>query len=178
MTWDELPRIGGGFEVDIIGTHFKENVTVDASGVSDNYVGKCYSFGESCFNQDRVNFSFRWYKNDWRVNLTTRYLSGIDMDSSARDYFGGDTLYGQPLTADLKQQIEDIHSIDDITYSYLTVAYNATDHMNVSLSISNLFDKEPPYFKDFFGFVDPQINTPQNTYDVVGRYYTLSLIHI
>jgi iron complex outermembrane receptor protein len=173
MTFDELPRIGGAFEVDIIGTHFKENVTVDASGVSDNYVGKCYSFGESCFNQDRVNFSFRWYKNDWRVNLTTRYLSGIDMDSSARDYFGGSTLYGQPLTADLKQQIEDIHSIDDITYSYLTIAYNATDHMNVSLSISNLFDKEPPYFKDFFGFVDPQINTPQNTYDVVGRYYTL-----
>ncbi len=173
MTFDELPRIGGAFEIDVIGTHFKENVTVDASGVSDNYVGKCYSFGESCFNQDRVNFSFRWYKNDWRVNLTTRYLSGIDMDSSARDYFGGATLYGQPLTADLKQQIEDIHSIDDITYSYLTIAYNATDHMNVSLSVSNLFDKEPPYFKDFFGFVDPQINTPQNTYDVVGRYYTL-----
>ena len=77
------------------------------------------------------------------------------------------------INDDLKQQIEDIHSIDDITYSYLTIAYNATDHMNVSLSISNLFDKEPPYFKDFFGFVDPQINTPQNTYDVVGRYYTL-----
>ena len=64
------------------------------------------------------------------------------MDSSARDYFGGATLYGQPLTADLKQQIEDIHSIEDVTYSYLTVAYNATDHMNVSLSVSNLFDKD------------------------------------
>ena len=173
MTWDELPRIGGGFEVDIIGTHFKENVTVDASGISDNYVGACYDFGESCFNQDRVNFSFRWYKNDWRVNLTTRYLSGIDMPANAREYFGGSTLYGQPLTADLKQQIEDIHSIDDITYSYLTVAYMATDHLNVSLSVSNLFDKEPPYFKGFQGFVDPQINTPQNTYDIVGRYYTL-----
>ena len=70
-------------------------------------------------------------------------------------------------------QIEDIHSIDDVTYSYLTVAYSATENINVSLSVSNLFDKEPPYFKDFFGFVDPQINTPQNTYDVVGRYYTL-----
>tara|TARA_B100000029_G_scaffold127967_1_gene121572 strand:- start:61 stop:1311 length:1251 start_codon:yes stop_codon:yes gene_type:complete len=173
MTWDELPRIGGGFEVDIIGTHFKENVTVDATGVSDNYIGKCYDFGESCFNQDRVNFSFRWYKNDWRVNLTTRYLSGIDMPANAREYFGGATLYGNTLTADMKQQIEDIHSIDDITYSYLTVAYMATDHLNVSLSVSNLFDKEPPYFKGFQGFVDPQINTPQNTYDIVGRYYTL-----
>ena len=173
MTFEELPRIGGAFEVDVIGTHFKENVTVDASGVSDNYVGQCYDFGESCFNQDRVNVSFRWYKDDWRVNLTTRYLSGIDMSPSARDYFGGDTLYGQPLTADLKAQIEDIHSIDDVTYSYLTVAYSATENINVSLSVSNLFDKEPPYFKDFFGFVDPQINTPQNTYDVVGRYYTL-----
>ena len=95
------------------------------------------------------------------------------MSETAADYFGGETLYGQPLTADLKQQIKDIHSIDDITYSYLNVAYMATDHLNVSLSVSNLFDKEPPYFKDFFGFVDPQINTPQNTYDVVGRYFTL-----
>ena len=173
FTFEELPRIGGAFEVDIIGTHFKENRTVDASGVSDNYVGACYDFGESCFNQDRVNFNFRWYKGDWRVGLTTRYLSGIDMSETAADYFGGATLYGQPLTADLKSQIKDIHSIDDITYSYLNVAYMATDHLNVSLSVSNLFDKEPPYFKDFFGFVDPQINTPQNTYDVVGRYFTV-----
>ena len=173
FTFEELPMVGGAFEVDIIGTHFKENRTVDATGVSDNYVGACYDFGESCFNQDRVNFNFRWYKGDWRVGLTTRYLSGIDMSETAADYFGGDTLYGQPLTADLKSQIKDIHSIDDITYSYLNVAYMATDHLNVSLSVSNLFDKKPPYFKDFFGFVDPQINTPQNTYDVVGRYFTL-----
>ena len=94
------------------------------------------------------------------------------MPANAREYFGGATLYGNTLTADMKQQIEDIHSIDDITYSYLTVAYMATDHLNVSLSVSNLFDKEPPYFKGFQGFVDPQINTPQNTYDIVGRYYT------
>ena len=173
FTFEELPMVGGAFEVDIIGTHFKENRTVDASGVSDNYVGACYDFGESCFNQDRVNFNFRWYKGDWRVGLTTRYLSGIDMSETAAEYFGGDTLYGQPLTADLKSQIKDIHSIDDITYSYLNVAYMATDNLNVSLSVSNLFDKKPPYFKDFFGFVDPQINTPQNTYDVVGRYFTV-----
>ena len=41
----------------------------------------------------------------------------------------------------------------------------------MNLTISNLFDRDPPYYKDFFGFVDPQINTPQNTYDVVGRYF-------
>jgi len=173
MTWDELPRIGGGFEVDIIGTHFKENVSVDASGISDDFVGQCYSFGESCFNRDRINIGLRWYKNDWRVNLTTRYLSGIDMPDNAAAYFGGDTLYGLPLTAELKEQIESIHSIDDYTYSYLTIAYNATDNINVSLSISNLFDRKPPYYKSYQGFVDPQINFPQNTYDVVGRYFTV-----
>jgi outer membrane receptor protein involved in Fe transport len=42
-----------------------------------------------------------------------------------------------------------------------------------NFGVQNLFDKKPPYYKDFFGFVDPQINTPQNTYDIVGRYYTL-----
>ena len=172
FTIEELSRIGGALEIDIVGTHYKENRTVDASGVSDDYVGKCYDFGESCFNRDRVNFSFRWYKDDWRVGLTTRYLSGIDYSPTAREYFEGSP-YGTPLSAATLAEIEEIHSIDDITYSNLNIAYMATDHLNVSLSVSNLFDKEPPYFKGFQGFVDPQINTPQNTYDIVGRYFTL-----
>ena len=30
MTFEDLSLIGGSLEVDVIGTHFKENVTVDA----------------------------------------------------------------------------------------------------------------------------------------------------
>ena len=154
FTIEELSRIGGALEIDIVGTHYKENRTVDASGVSDDYVGKCYDFGESCFNRDRVNFSFRWYKNDWRVGLTTRYLSGIDYSPTARAYFE-DSPYGTPLSAATLAEIEEIHSIDDITYSNLNIAYMATDHLNVSLSVSNLFDKEPPYFKGCLLYTSP-----------------------
>ena len=71
------------------------------------------------------------------------------------------------------EDIYDVYSIPDITYTYLNVGYRASDSMQLSLSVSNLFDKQPPYYKDFFGFVDPQIQTPQNTYDIVGRYFQL-----
>jgi outer membrane receptor protein involved in Fe transport len=141
FTFDELPSIGGAFEVDIIGTHFKENVTVDASGVSDDYVGQCFDFGESCFNRDRVNFSFRWYKHDWRVGLNTRYLSGIDMTPAAREYFA-ESPYGDPLPAGWQNEVEDIYSVDDYTYSNLNIAYMATDHLNVSLSNKLATDKD------------------------------------
>ena len=66
-----------------------------------------------------------------------------------------------------------MHSIDDYSISYLNIRYQATDSIDLSLAVSNLFDKEPPYYKELFGFVDPQINTPQNTYDIIGRYYTV-----
>ena len=92
------------------------------------------------------------------------------MTPAAREYFA-ESPYGDPLPAGWQNEVEDIYSVDDYTYSNLNIAYMATDHLNVSLSVANLFDKEPPYYKSFFGFVDPQINTPQNTYD-------LSLIHI
>ena len=83
-----------------------------------------------------------------------------------------DGAYGE-LSQDVLEDIYDIYSIPDITYTYLNVGYRASDSMQLSLSVSNLFDKQPPYYKDFFGFVDPQIQTPQNTYDIVGRYFQL-----
>ena len=171
MTFEDLGRIGGSLEVDVIGTHFKENVSVDASGVSDDYVGACYDFGESCFNRDRINLSLRYYKNDWRIGLSTRFLSGIDPSDTVKEYFGNGSLYGVPFTAGMEAEILGIYSVPDYHISTLNVAYNFTEHFVANLTVSNLFDREPPYYKDFFGFVDPQINTPQNTYDIVGRYF-------
>ena len=71
------------------------------------------------------------------------------------------------------QEIYDVYSIDSYNISYLNIGYRISDSSQVSLSVSNLFDKQPPYYKDFFGWADPQIQTPQNTYDVVGRYFQL-----
>jgi len=175
LTFADLPRIGGSFEVDVIGTHFDENVTVSASGISDDAVGKCINFGEDCFNRDRINLSLRWYNEDWSVGLTTRYLSNIPLQDGVVDYFSVDGgAYGEgTYTQEVLDQIYDVYSIPSITYSYLNIGYQASDSVRVSLAVSNLFDKQPPYYKDFFGFVDPQIQTPQNTYDIIGRYFQL-----
>ncbi|MDC0545649.1 TonB-dependent receptor [Gammaproteobacteria bacterium] len=176
MTFDELPAIGGSLQVDVIGTHFDQYVSVDETGVSADRVGKCYNFGDNCFNRDRTNLTLRWYKDDYTVSLTTRFLSEIPLDQSVVDYYESDP-YGfteaGTLTAAELGNVYDTHSIDKYNISYLNINYSATDSVNLSLAVSNLFDKQPPYYKDLFGFVDPQINTPQNTYDIIGRYYTV-----
>lgn len=171
MTFDDLPRIGGSLEVDIAGTHFDQYVSVDATGISDDRVGKCYNFGDNCFNRDKTNLTFKWYNEVWSATFTTRFLSGIPLSDDVIDYWS-DEPYGE-LPASAEGMIRDIYSIDDYSISYLNIGYSATDSIRLSLAISNLFDKQPPYFKQLFGFVDPQINTPQNTYDIIGRYYTL-----
>ena len=175
FTFEDLPRIGGSLEVDVIGTHFEENVTVTASGISDDVVGDCYDFGESCFNRDRITLALRWRNEDWNVGLTTRFLSEIPVQDGVVDYFSAEGgAYGEgTYSQEILEDIYDVYSIPDITYTYLNVGYRASDSMQLSLSVSNLFDKQPPYYKDFFGFVDPQIQTPQNTYDIVGRYFQL-----
>lgn len=171
MNFEDLPMVGGSLEVDIIGTHFDQYVAVDATGISDDRVGKCYNFGDNCFNRDRTNLTLRWYKEDWTVSMTTRFLSEIPLDESVTSYWEGEP-YGE-LPAGTLDEIYNIYSIDDYSISYLNINYSASDSISLSLAISNLFDKEPPYYKDLFGFVDPQINTPQNTYDIIGRYYTV-----
>ena len=91
---------------------------------------------------------------------------------STDPWMGGDN-YAFFGTWHLPYNIPDNLKKDIAESEYIWFSHGHPDHLNVSLSVSNLFDKEPPYFKGFQGFVDPQINTPQNTYDIVGRYYTL-----
>ena len=167
-----VPCLDRQHQVKIVGTHLEENVTVDASGVSDDYVGACYDFGESCFNRDRVNLALRYYRDDWSVSLLTRFLSKIDVSDDVKEYFA-ESPYGDALPAGWQEEVFDIHSIPRYSVSSLSVGYNLSDSVMFNFGVQNLFDKKPPYYKDFFGFVDPQINTPQNTYDIVGRYYTL-----
>ena len=173
MTFEDVAMIGGSIEVDLIGTHFEENVTVTATGISEDVVGDCYNFGESCFNRDRVNLAVRWRNEDWNVGVSTRYLSEIPVQDGVVDYFSADGgAYGEgTYTQAQLDDIYDAYSIPDITYTYLNVGYRYSDSVQLTLAVSNLFDKEPPYYKDFFGFVDPQIQTPQNTYDIIGTYF-------
>ena len=67
------------------------------------------------------------------------------------------------------------YSIPDYYYHNASVAYDYNENTRLNLAVTNVFDKEPDYYKQLFGFIDPQINTPQNSYDFVGRYINVSV---
>ena len=178
--FSDLPFIGGDLRVQLQWTHLVENTTVDATGVSDDYVGQCYDFGESCFNRDRSTGLFTWSSGDWTVNWVTRFMSGISAPEDALNYFdvanGGANPYtGAAFPAGVLEDVMDTYSIEDFYYHNASVSYQYDDNTRVNVAITNVFDEEAPYYKSFFGFVDPQINTPQNTYDIVGQYVTASV---
>ena len=178
--FSDLPFIGGDLRVQIQWTHLVENTTVDATGISDDYVGQCYDFGESCFNRDRSTGLFTWSSGDWTVNWVTRFMSGISAPQDALDYFdvanGGANPYtGAAFPAGVLEDVMDTYSIEDYYYNNASVSYQYDDNTRVNVAITNVFDEEAPYYKSFFGFVDPQINSPQNTYDIVGQYVTASV---
>ena len=102
-------------------------------------------------------------------------MSGISAPEDALNYFdvanGGANPYtGAAFPAGVLEDVMDTYSIEDFYYHNASVSYQYDDNTRVNVAITNVFDEEAPYYKSFFGFVDPQINTPQNTDDIVGQY--------
>ena len=174
-TFDDLPFVGGSLRAQIQWTHLVENTTVDASGVSDDYVGQCYDFGESCFARDRSNGIFTYSNGDWTATWVTRFMSGISPGQDTVDFFAEDPFYGGPMDPALFDRVMDAYSIPDFYYHNASVAYDYNENTRLNLAVTNVFDKEPDYYKQLFGFYDPQISTPQNSYDFVGRYINVSV---
>ena len=174
-TFDDLPFVGGSLRAQIQWTHLVENTTVDASGVSDDYVGQCYDFGESCFARDRSNGIFTYSNGDWTATWMTRFMSGISPGQDTVDFFAEDPFYGGPMDPALFDRVMDAYSIPDFYYHNASVAYDYNENTRLNLAVTNVFDKEPDYYKQLFGFYDPQISTPQNSYDFVGRYINVSV---
>ena len=64
-------------------------------------------------------------------------------------------------------------SIDAYDYFDLALRYSVSEHLDLSLTVDNLFDKKPPLVgSGVGGTAFNSGNTFPTTYDVVGRYFT------
>ena len=116
-------------------------------------------YGNSCggptyktkFNQRTV-----WNVGDWAFQYNWRYVG------KATEEPGG-TVYPA-----------DVSTIKAYSYIDATVDWNVTKNFKLKLSVTNLFDKQPPLVGSTIGTTSTNSgNTFPAWYDPVGRYYTV-----
>ncbi len=106
------------------------------------------------FSEDEIGnptkqyqFSFGINKDDWTVNLQSNYQSSA--------------LYDRNFTVETR----DILRVDSYTTWNLGVNYDVAENGVVRFSVTNLFDKQPPFSVAVAGI---------GVYDILGRRYALS----
>lgn len=164
----------GGTIIPAVRTGFANFSAVDFRGITGqlNYVyqtddGWTYDFGATAFNNRELStlalgvrnfdndeignstrqyqFSFGVNKDDWTVNLQSNFQSAALFDNN------------------FTVESRDILRVDSYTTWDLGVNYDVAENGVIRFSITNMFDKEPP-----FGTVGIGV------YDILGRRYALS----
>ena len=131
----------------------------DCAGIFSPNCGSIQS--EVAFNQ-RVT----WNKDIWGVSVRHRFLSGNDFEADALE-FDGD---GNPSVLPEFQEIDAEHYFDG------TIVADLTDFAQLSLTINNIFDNQPPEVGSDVGTTAFNTgNTFPSTFDALGRSYTAGL---
>jgi len=131
----------------------------DCAGIFSPNCGSIQS--EVAFNQ-RVT----WNKDLWSVSLRHRFLSGSDFEADALE-FDDD---GVPSVLPEFQEIGAEHYFDG------TIVADVTEFAQLSLTINNIFDNQPPEVGSDVGTTAFNTgNTFPSTFDALGRAYTAGL---
>ncbi|MEO5732819.1 MAG: TonB-dependent receptor [Rubrivivax sp.] len=107
---------------------------------------------------NRVKFAQRasWNVGDFRVGYNWRHLSSVEEEPGGTNFL--------PAFARIKS----------FNYVDLNGTWNVTKNVALNLSVNNAFDKKPPEVGNTIGSTTANSgNTFPQTYDVVGRYYTV-----
>lgn len=102
-----------------------------------------------------------WSANDLALSLNWRYTSGLE---------------AEPASTPAAGWFEDYRSIPSYNYFDLSASYRTPFNADISLSVNNVLDKQPPIVGDTIGVTSQNSgNTFPQFYDVLGRYFTLGI---
>jgi len=106
----------------------------------------------------RLNSRATWSKDDYSVSLAWRHLDGVRAEPSS-------TVWYAPYA-----------KIGSYNYFDLSGRWDVTDTVQLTATVANLLDEAPPEVGSQIGSTSTNSgNTFPQTYDVVGRYYTVGL---
>jgi outer membrane receptor protein involved in Fe transport len=78
----------------------------------------------------------------------------------------------EPQWRNVGPNLNDVQQIDAWDYFDLGASYTINDNLQISGTINNLFDKDPP----ILGSAQQDANTLPNQYDIVGRRYGINIV--
>ena len=146
----------GDWRFGIDGTYLLEYDKTIAGGTID-HVGRFESDHDGMFAELKANFNLGWSYEEFDVNFITRYISGVTEREKG---------WWTPPVGDQPPGFDrDVSSNIVVDFQG---SWQATEHLNVTLGVDNVFDREPPFVYSAFG-----ANTDVSTYDVIGRYVYL-----
>lgn len=155
--WDVIANynfeVGGGrFDIDYVATVTDDANTQPFAGAQ--VITCAGEFGNTCGQptpEYKHRTTFKWSKDDFRVQLLWRHIGSIDDDDEDNTFF--------------------VESLDSENYFDISASYNLNENFNISGGVRNISDKKPPIIGDN----QQQANTWPGTYDVFGSTYFVTL---
>lgn len=148
----------GTFGADLIWNHTDEYVVTSIEdGTSVDYAGEVLS------PEDRANLNLRYTMDDMSFSWRMRYW-GESVDSVE----GGNYVFY------VWTPLEEYNNFDAVVYHDVSASYYINDNTDVSLTVRNLFDKQPPVANQSSVNGGTGINTVSEAFDVTGQYFQLS----
>jgi outer membrane receptor protein involved in Fe transport len=149
----------GEFGAQLVWNHIKEfNETGILSGDVVEKKGEVFT------PDNRANLNLTYGLDDLNVSWRMRYW-GSSYDSLNEENFNFTT--GEALTT--------FNRFPSVVYHDLSANYNVSDDTQVSFTVRNLMDKQPPVANQSSANGGTGINTVSEAFDVTGRYFQLSL---
>lgn len=169
--WD----LGGGngrVNASLTWTHLFKQRVIDASGTTFDYAGThgdCHITNCIGTPRDRVSASVAWEMGQWRIGSNFNYrgkMSNKEEASSACWSAGISSPAGLDIPGGCK--IKSFYTVD------LFGSWKFGQNTEVFGTISNLFDKKPPFDPQTYGAIG---YNPLDYSGAIGRFYRVGLKH-
>ena len=148
----------GTFGANLLWNHLRKyDVTGIESGETIEYAGQVFT------PDNRANLNLTYLLDDLSVSWRMRYW-----DRSVDSVDGGNFNYTDFTPLD------EYNEFPSVVYHDISGSYAISDNTDITLTVRNLFDKQPPVANQSSSSGGTGINTVSEAYDVTGQYFQLS----